>query len=800
MSQSIEDFIRGKDESDSTQVVADTGQVVTPKDEYTPSVEEFVTLGVSPVAKQEKQLEQELVTILAGLPDNGRILQDPRTKKLYYRSANYATSNQDEIKSIIDNLRQGESVSPTQEAVSRGRQFFFEEKAPQQVADYYGLPQWAGTPIKETGLLGQQFLKGLPAVGSWFDEMLTADQRQRQQYEKLRQDYAKEYPERAIPAQIGGLATGIVGGGQVFGAGVDKFNKLKKVVDNAQKWYQSLPPLGQKAVQVGGTTLGAGTEGLIYGAGEGETTDERTISALQTGGMNAMITAPIATAFPILGSLINRFKPEAQKIQHIATEFGISIESARQLKNAFENGVSFADMIKQVERSGNEQMMVDATVAFERLLDASKASSPSATAMVDKAITGRVERQSEELGRETDVILGKQPEGLQTIYNQVAKGTAGARSDAYAKAYDHVIDYGSKAGIDITRVLNRVDPEDMAKAIKEANKELRDKGLPQFQVMAKFDRNGNLTVKKDLNMIQLDYIKRGLDSLGREVNDVGQFTPSAIRAQGQARDLRNAIGESNPAYKEALKISQGKIKTEQAIELGSDLLKLKTKLDDVKKFIKNASKEELSGAKQGVREQIEDIMSNAKTASGVGTASEVKEAMKIVTEMSSRANRNKLKLILGDKTAEAYFKRLDQVKKSLEVQAGVRIGSATAPRQQIFEDIREGIKGGSIASFFAGDPKRAITKFRDRLTGTGDEYYDEKISDVLDDVAKVLTSSDIEGKTVQQALEYLNKVSRGETLTKPQAGMVSSTFKKALESYGFQFGTGVELQRQGLEQ
>lgn len=811
MAQSIEDLILGTDDNVEEQSVVNTGQVST--EGYTPSVEEFITLGGSEVQKTEAQLEQGMIPILKGLPDNGRILQDPKTKKLFYRSAGYATGNQDEVKAIIDNLRQGEDVAPTQEAISRGKQWFFDKKAPKQVSDYYGIPESVAQPATRAGLLGQQFLSGIGAKGSYFDEYLTDTPQEKQRYERIRQDFESEYPVQATTAQLAGLGTSIYGAGQAFGGATDKFKKLSNVVDNAKKWYQSLPPLGQRAVQVGGTSLGAGVEGLIYGAGKGDTSDERLVSAGQQGFMNTAITAPIAIAFPLVGNLINRFKPAQQQVEHIATEFGIGIESARMLREAFESGTSLGEMIKQVERSGNEAMMVDATKAFERLLDASKGSSAGMTQKVDSAITGRVEQKSSELQSDIDKTLGVKPEGTTTIIEQVGKSSAGARGDAYAKAYDHVVDYKSTVGQKIKSVLNRVDPTDMKEAITEANKMLRDKGLTQFQVMARFDEFGNLSLEKDLNFVQLDYIKRGLDTLGTKIDNIGQPTPSAVRSQGQSRDLRNAMVEGNPAYGDALALGQGKIKTQQAIVLGSKLLNPKTTLDDVKRMVSKASKDEFAGAKQGIREQIENIMSNAKTASGQGTEQAVKEAMTAVTAMSSRANQNKLRLILGDKTADAMFKRLDEVKKSLEVQTGVRLGSPTAPRQEIYKQVDEMIKGGGIKSFFSGDPKTSITKMRDFLTGTGEHYYADQRAKIFNELATILTSPKIvtktkidgkseaiQEKTIKQTLEYLSKVSAGETLTKPQASFVVKHIKNALESQGFAFGVGVESQRQGVGQ
>jgi len=752
---------------DSKEVVQDVA--VNP----TPSAYATVT-----GTQEEERFEQGLEIIKKDLPNNGRILRGT-DGKLYYTDKYYSTADQDEIKNIIDSITTGDDIDPSGQAVSRiNRDILSTED--------------------ELPLIAQQYKRGMMGGGSWADEMYTNDPVEKFKYEKMRKAYETEYPEKAYPAQLAGLATSayalskLPGGAQA----IPKYGKNIKTGFNAIKnWYGRLPPVGQTTAKVAGTTAAAGVEGLLFGAGDGDTSDDRTVNALETSGMNMAVTAPLTVAFPIIGNFISRFKPVKQQIQHIATEFGISIEAARFIKEAFESGASMKDMLSQAERVGDSKMLADANEAFVSLVDASKASSPSVGNVIDQRVTGRVEKKSNELQQDIDTTLGVKPEGTQTIIEKVSKDTAGARGDAYNKAYNHVVDYKSTVGKKIKTVLNRVDPKDMEEAITEANKMLRDKGMTQFQVMARFDNLGNLSLEKDLNFVQLDYIKRGLDTLGGKIDNIGQPTPSAIMSQGQSRDLRNALVQSNPAYGDALAIGQGKIKTQQAIVLGSKLLNTRTTLDEVKRMVKSASKEELSGARQGIREQIENIMSNAKTASGQKTASEVKEAMKLVTEMSSRANKDKLKLILGENTANAMFKRLDEVRKTLEVQTGVRLGSPTAPRGEIIKQADEMVAGGAWKSIGSGNPKRAIKKMTEFLTGTGEEYTAQESGRIFKELADVLTLPNINGKNVEQALKYLNDVATGKTLSKPQASFLARTIKDALESNSSTVGTGVGTQR-----
>ena len=789
---------------DGSTVVVDTQSVVFDTQPDV-SFEDRVT-GIDSVfpqtdlQQQEVQLEAGMIPILSGFPDNGRIVQDPKTKKLHYIADGYTSSNQDEIKILMDSASKGDEVNPTQGAISRGKQWFMEEKMPKDYAEHYGLPDWMGTVGKEAGLLGQQVLSGLPFVGEYFDESMTDSPREKQIYETIKQDYASEYPERAIPAQLLGLGTGIYGGQLAFASVADKFNKVKGLVQNAKKWYDNLAPIQQKMVQVGGTSAAAGIEGFVYGSGKGDTADERTLNALSQGGMNAMITAPIAFAFPIIGSMINRFKGGKQQVEHIATEFGIGIEAARMLKEAFESGMTLGEMIKQVERSGSEKMMVDATKAFERLLDATKGSSAGMTQKVDDAITGRVEVKSGQLQGDINTTLGVKPQGTTTVLEQVGKDSSGARGAAYTKAYSNAVDYSTPQGQRILSALQSL-PKNL---IDNVNALLKAEGKTTRIKYKGVDKQGNVVFSELPTTEALDLLKRSLDDIAESGKDpiTGNIQDiNAKIADIARRKIRDNLKELNPDYAVALGLGQGTIMTRSAIEMGSKLLNMKTTLDEVKRMVRNASKDELSGARQGVREQIENVMASAKTASGQGTAQEVKEAMAAVTLMSSRANQDKLRLILGDKTADAMFKRLDEVKKSLEVQSGVRLGSATQPRSEIYKQVDALIKGGAIKSLIGhGDIKGGVSKIRDFLTGTGEDYFSSKRAQIFDELATILTSSKIgeKGKTINQALEYLRKVSAGETLTKPQANFVVKHLKNAFESHGFAFGTGIEAQRQGV--
>lgn len=767
MAQTIDDLFSGS--SNTQQPVGFSQGVVATQ----PQTVDDVFKGSTPQAEQ-RQVEQGMEVIMSGLPDGGRILMDKGSKQLHFVSRGYSTSNQDEIKQIIDEGKKGEVVDLGAEAESKFTK------------DILG-------QLPESGLLGQQFLHGLPAVGSYMDEAFTDTPLEKWKYEKTRKAYEQEYPERAYPAQIGGLVAGSYLTGGVL-SGASNLPKVKDAVQTVQKWYKNLPPLGQKATQIGGTSALAGTEGLIYGAGEGETLDERTINALQTGGLNTVITAGLSTAFPAIGSLMNRFNVDSEKISAIATEFNISVESARLIKDAFESGASITEMMEKVMRSGDERMIADANTAFTKLLDTAATVSPQAGEQVQKVVGERVTQTASQLGGDLDTALGVQPKGEKTIYDVISEGTKDARSEAYDRAFSVPVNYKSLQG---QRILNTLQALPK-KTIDGINTLLSIRGVSQRIKYKGVDKNGNVKFTELPDARTLDLIKRELDSIAEGARDPMTQRITGINnmvADEARKSIRDNLKAINPYYADALAQGQGKILTEQAVQLGTRLLKDKTSVDEVKMFMRNASKEELAGVRQGLREQIENIMSNAKTASTTGREQDVSEAMKLITQMSSRSVRQKVEQILGKRTSDALFKRLDESRSALELQAGVRTGSATASRQEAIKGVEQMLERGPIGTLFEGQPVLAVQKLRDFFTGTGEDYLQKRKEDIFKEVATVLTKTSKGGKDVDKALQYLEKVRRGENLSKPQASFLTLMIKNGLQSTTAPIVTGVGIQR-----
>jgi hypothetical protein len=166
-------------------------------------------------------------------------------------------------------------------------------------------------------------------------------------------------------------------------------------------------------------------------------------------------------------------------------------------------------------------------------------------------------------------------------------------------------------------------------------------------------------------------------------------------------------------------------------------------------------------------------MANAKRASTTGRSEEIAEAMKIVTDMSSRSVRVKMEQILGPRTADALFRRLDETRAALELQAITRTGSGTQGRKEIIEGVESGIERGPLGTLFEGKPVEALGKLRDIFTGNSQLYQQEQKELIFKEVADLLTKTGKGSQDVDIALRYLEKVRLGENLSKPQASFMA---------------------------
>ena len=435
--------------------------------------------------------------------------------------------------------------------------------------------------------------------------------------------------------------------------------------------------------------IGAG-QGLLYGAGagEGDLKEQLKSEAVGTilGTIGGGISVPVSKA---VGAGVQRLMGG-----NAAKDIGMSYPEW----NALNRQMSIDDSLRgqgqvRLERGGEQAMLADSGRAGSSLLDEAISESPLAANAATKALQDRVAGENAVLKQAMDNTLGV-PQGLKSIRRGISKTTASGRSDAYEAAYNTPIDYASPQGREIETVLNRMSSDIKESAFKAANERMLDEGITNQQIIAKIADDGTVSFSEMPNVIQLDYLKRSLQSIARSNTDDGfNMNSRGVMMSGQARSLRDALIDAVPDYADALKLGQDKILREEALALGSKLLRPNVTRETVDDMAEHMSDEARESAAAGIRSYIDETVANVKRTLGNPDV-DAKEAAKVIKDLSSNANKQKIAMIIGDEKAAALFKQIDESSVGFELQARVAEGSKTAMRTSAARNTQDVLFGG----------------------------------------------------------------------------------------------------------
>tara|TARA_R110000737_G_scaffold213210_1_gene230367 strand:+ start:870 stop:3143 length:2274 start_codon:yes stop_codon:yes gene_type:complete len=645
--------------------------------------------------------------------------------KVGYSSPDYSTTNQDDVKRMLRESGADDFKQPTDQAMSQQRQDIINQS-----------PAFAK---------GVKATEGTFGIGSYVDEAAQAISPEFGSKVRAASNAMEiEKPIESIALQtIGTVVSSLPLG---VAATLTKWGPTAAVAGITR---------GQKIIRglFGGTVAG-GTEGAVYGFGEGEGSFANRASSARSGAMfGAAPAAVLGASMPVFGDIIKRVLETDVKL--VASTFGISIEAARVVKQAFSGGGNIDDAIANIRAAGNDGMLADAGDAADALIDAAAASGPTATQATQKVVGDRAEAASATISQTMDETLGAAPTGARTASEEISQRTAPARTKAYGEAYSKPIDYASDQGRAIEEVLSRISPKSMRQAIEEANADMLADGVKNKQIMATIADDGSISFSEMPNIQQLDYIKRSLGNMANDLKDpvTGALPSTAIRFGKLAGQLKKAIGDAVPEYNVAVKVGGDKIAEDEALDLGMKLLNPKTTREQVARQMVNASDAEKQAAKLGVRNHIDDTLANVK--SSIATPdTDVKEAMKILADLSSRANLAKLRLIIGSKGVEKMQKELEVVRRSLTLRSAVAKNSATAQRQAIQTTSKAILNEGPWQMIKQGKPLESIKESVKLLTGSNASGQAMRESAMYTDVIKALTEK--RGKDAVIALKIMD--------------------------------------------
>jgi hypothetical protein len=690
-----------------------------------------------PWEKYQPKDEKTGARVIATTDDGGQIFEMPDGTKAF-KSPGYATTNPEKIAEIMEGAKPVDLV-----------QRDFDE---QIIAD---------APIPARAL---EFSQGIPVVGEWIDEgveVFSPDMAKR-----MRQ--ASDAMERQRPGQSAALniAGGVVSTAP-FLAG--------KAVGKAGDWIGKAGSKVGQAMRAGAVAApGAAVEGAVSMAGRGEDLGQR--------GKNAAVGAAVGAGFglvggpalSVLGSGISALTKRAKRldVSTIAKEFGVSNAAARMVRRALQ-----ADDLEaaaaRLGQLGDDAMLADAGPSTGALLDAGTATGGKALAVVRDAVDARSNEVGKQLPAKLDALLGK-VKGVKATAREIAEETSPARTAAYNRAYSQPINYADDTGRAIEGVLQRVPAKTLKNAIEEANEAMQAKGLTNRQIMAQIGEDGSVIFREMPNVQQLDEIKKALRTIASEaVDKFGRPTAQGLRAKHLARELGGAISDAVPSYKTATKLGGDKIQRDNALDMGRKLLWKNTTVEDVSEVISDGwSKEAQEAARQGLRETIEHTLSNVRrTITDPNT--DAREAMQLVKELSSRANRKKLTMVLGKARANAMIEELDKVATALELRATIAQNSKTAIRQAIQEEAAAEVQPG-LARRTAGNmgnPLDAAKEITQSAFAIDTASLNEAQRNLLGEVAERLVQ--IRGPEAQQALLVIQKAMNGQPVRDAEAQLLN---------------------------
>lgn len=582
--------------------------------------------------------------IVEQFDDGGRILKSIQTGQETYVTDGYTTSDPARIAQI-------------RAAGGKAGEVYKTSMAEDIISQVGELPARAASAIK-----------GVPFVGSYIDEIIGQFSPEAAQATRA----AQEAREIVAPVTTG-----------ISRAGVGLATAIPAAIAAPAI---SVTPLGTSLLSrvAAGTGLGAGVgalEGAIYGYGEGATPQEREEAARQQALFGAGAGAVLGPLGPTIGAIGGKIR--GRQVSAPAREIGRQVGAKEQALGLISEAARMdaPTAAANLQRAGRYGSLGQMGPATRNLLDLAASSTSEGAAIARQNIEEVAGLAGSQFNDLLDVSLGG-PQAAQQLQDLLMEGTATVRRTEYDKAYQAPIDYATAQGRKLQELLGRLDSD----VIARAERLMRLEGQPSRQILAQLDDAGNVIGFETLpDVRQIDYITRAL----KDVSPTAAPEEKGV-LRALSGDIRKTLDEIVPQYKTARDIAGDVISLRDAIDFGSKMLNPKTTQYEVQQVVDGMSKSELTGLKQGLRSQIDEMMANAK-ASLTDPNQDAREMIKPLKDMLSRASKEKIKIILGDE-APTFLRQLDEVYSVMSMRAGVAQQTKTAIRDMAKEAAKERIE------------------------------------------------------------------------------------------------------------
>lgn len=544
----------------------------------------------------------------------------------------------------------------------------------------------------------------------------------------------------------------------------------------------NLAPTASLGAKIGiGAAEGAGLGG-VYGAAEGEGLQGR----LAEGARGAAFGGVAGGVLPVISQGVAsgwRAFQNSRAANEVAKQTGVSPEVMRMMGNAIDaDGTLGPAGAANMARAGSEAMLADAGPNAKTILDtAIQRGGPGAVQARD-AIAARANRGANDLTSALDDALGR-PEGVTASQTAIRQGSAGARGNAYDAAYASPIDYASPAGRTLENLITSRVP---ASAIRDANALMRLEGHSSKQIMARLGDNGSVTFEVMPDVRQIDYLTRALNQAaqsGEGAGLLGGQTPLGRAYQNLSGEIRDTLRGHVPAYDNALKVAADPIRRSQAVEFGSKLLSPSTTRDAAAEAVRGMTDAERIAVAQGVRSNIDDAMARV-TRTVMDGNTDAREAIKALKDLSSRANREKLAMVIGQDRADNLFREVDRVATSFDLRASVAQNSKTYAREATSQKVKQITQPGPVGKLAQGEPVNAARRLVQLLTGKTPEKIAAREDRIYGDMARLLTNPAQDAVPMFNGMVKLNNAEAANQMTANRIGSVLNSARPVILAPG----------------
>lgn len=480
----------------------------------------------------------------------------------------------------------------------------------------------------------------------------------------------------------------------------------------------------------GGAAFGAG-EGAVSGFLAGrETAEDRVRSAAERGVFGGVLGGVLGGAVPAISGAAARLSsvPATSRFRSMAEQQGISPEALTVLSR--EVG---AEGGARVATPNIPASLAETSPAFRGALDVALVTGQEGAAEARDVLGRQAGEAAERVRGALDDVLGE-PTGRLARISQIMEESAPERQRLYAEAYSRDVPYTD----DLRGLVNRV-PDDV---ISRANELMRLEGVPSQQMRLVTDAMGNLDIERLPNMQQLDYITRALQD--RSVSE--SAAPQAQRAyRGLTRQLRDELDQLVPEYAAARSRAAEVIGDREAVQAGYQIFRRQMPVEEIEDILSDfktqGQRENVrAGLRQYIQEQMDRVLEplpQVITDADVTSRQAASEALRQIVR--SEQQRQKLRLVLGEDTANALIDRLTAQIPAIDA-ATLGFNSATAGRGARMQDIQDAFGETPFSAMSQGEFARGVGLIPGQLLGYGAETAREIGQRALGEVAPMMAT------------------------------------------------------------